>query len=211
MWRESWSLLRSRNPPGNPNAMGEGSFLKSLFAFILRELDEPIARWERTPCNDLWSDHFATCPLLLLRTSTMTSLVRPTLTSILLCCVIALGHAPAWMHVSSCAGHCGHASVDRGVCPTEVVHSCGCHSHGCDVPPHHGEEPGYPPAHDSDTCHICQSLAAPVGLVDLSGPTLTSDAVCEFAARRLTSVVAQPSISWPPLRGPPVAGVFSVG
>lgn len=142
-----------------------------------------------------------------IRTSPMTSPVRSTLMSIL-CCVIALGHAPAWMHVATCDGHCSYASVENGACGSGVSHSCGCHSHGSDATAK-DDRPDPPPAHDSDSCHICQSLAAPSGVVDHHCPQLVSDSVCELAVSRLATVYARSSISWPPLRGPPTEHRFS--
>lgn len=58
--------------------------------------------------------------------------------------------------------------------------------------------------HDSHSCWICQSLAAPNGLVDQSQSTINREwieladwPICDSADAGL-------SISWPPLRGPPV-------
>ncbi len=135
-----------------------------------------------------------------IRTSTMTSLVRPFLTSIL-CCVFAFGHVPAWMHVATCDDHCGHASIESDACSSDVVHSCGCGSHGCDTVAADDEKPEQRPTHDSDICHICLSLAAPSGVVDHDGPDLVFDAVCELSVCRSTT----PAYAQPAMRARPAA------
>lgn len=121
----------------------------------------------------------------------MTSLFRPLLSSIL-CCVIACGHAPAWLHVATCDGHshaedvCGEANVSSSTSETECSHCChprptlGPVSSGQnDVQiDNDGESHG---EHDSDNCFVCQSLASPCGVTS------------EFVSSIVTGLVSQPS------------------
>lgn len=159
-----------------------------------------------TANNDLWSDHFAT-QLSQKRTSPMTPLVRPLLSSIL-CCVIAFGHAPAWLHVATCEDGCGATSV--ATTPESSVDcSHGCHHHPTEsLVATQGETASPPPAapaggHDSDTCAVCQSLASSNGVVSLGPTTLAFEYVCEpsFVCADRLPVEASIAIAEP--RGPP--------
>lgn len=132
------------------------------------------------------------------RTSLMTSLVRPLLSSIL-CCMIAFGHLPAWLHVATCGDGCGNT-------PVAVAEDTSC-SHGCC---HHSDDsaepnslPEAPADHDSDSCAACQSLASSIGVVSLSETTLAREYVCEpvFARVDRDPIGASFSIAQP--RGPP--------
>jgi len=119
-------------------------------------------------------------------------LLRPLLTAVL-CCVVAFGHAPAWLHVATCGKTSG--GVGEG-CETIVGGHCCCkHTNpfaGRSVskvaggitkvrPKVNADEPMssrmvgelVPTAdlpiddHSSDDCVICQSLMTAVGEIDL--------------------------------------------
>lgn len=145
--------------------------------------------------------------------SHVTSPVRLCLTS-LLCCVFAFGHAPAWLHVATCGEHCQQASIENANGRSVANHSCGCKSHECqtakgkadrsDSSPNQDSDSG----HDSDSCHVCQSLAAPSGLVEYDDVDVVVDVVCELAVFYSATALPTSSISWPPLRGPPVPNSF---
>ena len=143
------------------------------------------------------------------RMSTMTSLFRPLLTS-MLCCVIAFGHAPAWLHVATCDDHCGHESSAGHVDATPHAHVCPLSGHGrqaagtieqvrlpSDVPL------GAHTPHDSDGCGICQSLAAPCGFADAIVASPTYGVSCESIDLQKPAVEIASQLSLPPLRGPP--------
>ena len=122
--------------------------------------------------------------------------------------MIAFGHAPAWLHVATCEDGCGDAVV---AVPDDSVTACshGCRHHASDASDSKAtsEESGLPanPAdqHDSDTCAVCQSLAASIGVVSLSATTLAREYVRErlFFGADQDPVVASLSIAQP--RGPP--------
>ena len=104
--------------------------------------------------------------------NSVTSMTMPRrLLSIVLCCVMALGYAPAWLHVATCDGH--HAS--ERLAHADSTASCGCghsHEHGgsgnVDLPAEdfEGTDSESTPAngHDSDSCPICQSLSNAKGV-----------------------------------------------
>ena len=128
----------------------------------------------------------------------MTSLVRPILSSIL-CCMIAFGHAPAWLHVATCEVDCGDTS---GV-SSDSLTACGC-CHHSDEPAESSSQPDAPADHhDSDSCAACQSLAGSIGVVSLSETTLAREYVCDlvFVRAEQDPIVASCSIAHP--RGPP--------
>jgi hypothetical protein len=80
-----------------------------------------------------------------------------------LCSVIALGYAPAWLHVSVCHDH--HASGDACVetnlsCFSECGHAHDSHDHQLGSE----DSDGQPPEHDPETCLVCQSLGSVNGL-----------------------------------------------
>lgn len=133
--------------------------------------------------------------------------VRPLLVS-LLCSLILLGHAPAWLHVGGCS-HALESSVDPK--PFKAV-AC---SHSCD---HHTESNSQGQAaengcheskvpdgheHDSDSCVICQSLVAPTGMQWEQGITTVGD-LGHYQSSRIAAsraIPAQHRIPHP--RGPP--------
>ena len=92
----------------------------------------------------------------------MTLHLRP-IVAALLCGILALGHAPAWLHVASCDDH---ALVDRSAETEPVDQSHCCHDHGADQSTEAGDESSDDSSnhHDSDRCATCLSLAAPSGL-----------------------------------------------
>ncbi|PHQ34749.1 hypothetical protein CEE69_12750 [Rhodopirellula bahusiensis] len=152
--------------------------------------------------------------------------IRP-LTTFLLSFTLLLGHAPAWLHVATCDhGASGHAGCDHGHSACQHngnVHECcaddhGCHSQACEETASSAcsqdslanatefEGESHSP-HDSHSCWICQSLAAPGGFVDQDQASITCEWI-EFAAwPTCLSADVDPSISWPPLRGPPAIRV----
>jgi len=143
----------------------------------------------------------------------MTSLLRPLLSS-MLCCVIAFGQLPAWLHVASCHGH---AHCVRVAAEKDSADVC---SHGC----HHlstnreadnsrrGEatrvvrsrEAPAVPSHDSEHCVTCHSLASPVGLVWNLELPLVQESLYELAAICVDRLAVEPSFTIPQPRGPPV-------
>ncbi|MAI31324.1 MAG: hypothetical protein CBE00_02720 [Planctomycetaceae bacterium TMED240] len=121
-----------------------------------------------------------------------------------LCCVIALGYAPAWLHVSVCHDH--HAATGDEKADISCLSSC---SHTHDSLPQNAESEGSQPAddqsneHGSETCFICQSLGNANGLTlqwdaDLS-PEFLSSPTC--SCNELTFVEAPLLLTGP--RGPP--------
>lgn len=139
----------------------------------------------------------------------MTSLVRPFLSSIL-CCVIAFGHAPAWLHVATCDDH-SHAKSSVSSEKAESTCSHCCHHHHDDDEEAIGQEllriagdGGSHHEHDSDNCLICQSLASPCGVTwQLSLPLVTG-LVSQPALLPAERVFASAALSIAHPRGPPV-------
>ncbi len=153
----------------------------------------------------------------------MTSPVRPFLSSVL-CCAIALGHAPAWMHVATCDGH-SHSMVTKNVAnPSSGCSHC-CHQHHGDgraddtvagfavtenAPVGHSPTRGGGPVgshdeHDSDDCLICQSLASPCGVTWKLESLLLLSVVVQPALLPIERSFASPTLSIAHPRGPPVA------
>jgi len=134
----------------------------------------------------------------------MTSLFRPLLSS-LLCGVIAFGQAPALLHVACC-----HGEPEASACNAEVqavVCSGGCQHAKQD----HGVDPAGPkhaPAHDPDSCTICQSLLGPAGLVWVDESPLVIDCLYERATQGVDRNLYEAILCVPQPRSPP--GVASV-
>ena len=138
----------------------------------------------------------------------MSSLFRPILAT-LLCSMIVLGHAPAWLHVVHCEGH-GHASFGVASNTSAAISICsyGCHHHvsplaATETVPHSQDSSNHH-QHDSDSCAICQSLASPSGvtwelLVSLPAE-FVSYPVATAAELRFPAIL----LSIPQPRGPPV-------
>ncbi|EMI46345.1 signal peptide protein [Rhodopirellula sp. SWK7] len=151
--------------------------------------------------------------------------IRP-LTTFLLSVMLALGHAPAWLHVASCdhdvCSHrdCGHGGCEHGesILVASHHHAGCCHSHGADdwhqsasdhdafaeivLSPNSNSSP-----HESHACWICQSLASPVGLVNGGGFHVESTNAIVLEFPRCDSADVEPSHTLPPLRGPPAISV----
>ena len=141
--------------------------------------------------------------------SSMTSLFRPLLSS-LLCCVIAIGQLPALLHVASCHGHahCQRMEAER---ESSEVCSHGCHHHASENsergPKDHvvqNEESPAVPLHDSEHCAICHSLANPVGLVWNFELPLVQECLFELSSLCADRLPVEASITIPQPRGPPV-------
>lgn len=146
----------------------------------------------------------------------MSPLSRPILAS-LLCGMIVLGQAPAWLHVGTCDGH-GHGPerVSLAAEPTISVCAHGCSHHTSTTPT--AETPtaepsttsdmpdsGDPHQHDSDTCVVCQSLVSPNGVHwELLTP-LPTQYVSQPIFVATESVLLATLLSIPQPRGPPVA------
>ncbi|WP_145390069.1 DUF2946 family protein [Stieleria neptunia] len=137
----------------------------------------------------------------------MSSSFRPILAS-LLCCMIVLGHAPAWLHVAHCEGH-GHAPSGVATEKTAVVSVC---SHGCQhhASPSEAADPVSDPhdsgeqhPHDSDTCVICQSLASPSGVTWELLVSLPSEFISHPVVVAADSFLPATLLSIPQPRGPP--------
>lgn len=118
-------------------------------------------------------------------------LLRPLLTAVL-CCVVAFGHAPAWLHVATCGkaigvnldgcettGGSGHCCCKRSNPFAERIVSKGSRGEHqgstsqqspsrslAESLPDSSQPPG---DHSSDDCVICHSLMSAIGNIDL-GP-----------------------------------------
>jgi hypothetical protein len=138
------------------------------------------------------------------RTSYMTSLIRPTLSS-LLCCVIAFGQLPALLHVVDC-----HRQASESRDQSARVSSGKC-THGCQHPAsakglgagggHEDDSSG----HDSDHCSVCQSLTNPVGVVWNFELPQSFEYLCEPALICAEPLPVEPSVVIPQPRGPPLS------
>ncbi|MGI9443641.1 MAG: DUF2946 domain-containing protein [Rubripirellula sp.] len=134
------------------------------------------------------------------------TLLQRTLPSIL-CCVIAVGYAPAWLHVSVCHDH--HAvGSDGGNADLPCLHRCGhSHSDATGIPGDEAltdtdEQPsGH--GHDSETCFVCQSLGNANGLTLQWDTPLQSTRLCEPVFTPGEFALVGPSLSIAQPRGPP--------
>jgi len=115
-------------------------------------------------------------------------LLRPLLAAVL-CCVVAFGHAPAWLHVATCGTE---SSVFEASCQSNSGSHCGCkrfnpfadrsaskesltlrHSGGLQKSPSGPDSEPSPVSerpigeHSSDDCVICHSLMSALGQIDL--------------------------------------------
>ncbi|WP_047813231.1 DUF2946 family protein [Rhodopirellula islandica] len=140
----------------------------------------------------------------------MTSLFRPLVAS-LLCSLIVLGQAPAWLHVATCDSE-SHSQVTESASDTVFVCSHGCYhqatapdASGSDadnaVPASH--DSSSPHEHDPNTCGICQSLAAPVGVTWELVVVLPVESVSELTSVSPARLLSATLLSIPQPRGPP--------
>ena len=132
----------------------------------------------------------------------------------LLCGLIVLGHAPAWLHVGTCDGH-GHAlsSVASEETASVCSHGCGHHAshHEAAAPeaaatdPHSHDSPVSDDQHqhDSDTCAICQSLAGPGGVTWDLLVSVPAEFVPQPVFVAAESTLSATLLSIPQPRGPP--------
>ncbi len=144
----------------------------------------------------------------------MPSRVQSLLTSIM-CCVIAFGHAPAWLHVATCDDGCGTALLSNVASPVAdaetSVSACphGCCHHAAKVDlSSEAQSPTDLPSkpsdhHDSDTCAVCQSLAGSNGVVSFVCASLALEYLCEPAFICADRAAVEASISIAQPRGPP--------
>ena len=118
----------------------------------------------------------------------------------LLAGLVAIGHAPAWLHVADCEHHESHFSVAE-------IFSTGCH-HGC----HHDhvneaedaqQDSESHDKHDSGSCAICQSLASANGVVWQLEADLRSELCFETKRISVSLNIESTSLSIPQPRGPP--------
>ncbi len=138
----------------------------------------------------------------------MTSFVRPYIVS-LLCGVVAIGHAAAWLHVADC-DHEGHAHVALRAAAAEqdCLHHQDCCHHDVEVAgdPQRAanEESNHShDDHDSGSCLICQSLGLANG-VDWQLDSLTIVPADNEVARLFAVLVPGSTyLSIPQPRGPP--------
>ena len=134
----------------------------------------------------------------------MNSSIRTIIAS-LLCGVAVLGHAPAWVHLADCDHGAHEASLHEASAPVEETCPFGCQHHADDdaAESPQGDSDGH--HHDSDSCVICQSLAAPTGVTWQIESNLSSEACCEFV--QVLSILETRSNfqSIPQPRGPPVS------
>ena len=177
------------------------------FAKISQSRDEPNVCGHRIKQQSSLVGPFCNSNSLK-RTSSMTSPIRPFLSSIL-CCVIAFGHAPAWLHVATCDGH-SHAKSSVSSEKTEPTCSHCCH-HQHDDEEATGQEllridgdGGSHHEHDSGNCLICQSLASPCGVTWQINQTLVTGLVFQPAFFPSECLFASASLSIAHPRGPPV-------
>ncbi|TWT73322.1 DUF2946 domain-containing protein [Allorhodopirellula solitaria] len=139
----------------------------------------------------------------------MTSLVQ-SIVSTILCCAIAFGHAPAWLHVAGCEDGCGSmlAQVPQStgaICP----HSC-CHDTSQPTVSASADESTDSPVsssvpHDSDTCATCQSLAGSFGVIPPGMVTLSPERASVPVSLSSAEAAVAGSISIAKPRGPPAA------
>ena len=133
----------------------------------------------------------------------MTSFLRPLLAS-LLCGMIVIGHAPAWLHI----GGFHHQVATSSQSESEAVCQHSCHLHPAATTTSSGQEqqqelPADHHEHDSDSCVICQSLVAPNGTPGQIVPPV-SGGICvvdQFVADASAPDQAFLPIAQP--RGPP--------
>ncbi len=137
----------------------------------------------------------------------MTSLIRPFLSSIL-CCVIAFGHAPVWLHVATCDGHSHAEVVEKSDDSAKSCSHC-CHyldvDTGVDQPSMIARGAGGShQEHDSDNCLICHSRATPSGVAWQTFPPVFTGASSLPAPLpgECVFVSASRTIAHP--RGPPI-------
>ena len=136
----------------------------------------------------------------------MPSYVRPILVT-LLCGLASIGHAPAWLHVADCV-HVGHSRLTAAGKDTGCQH--GCHHHHDDpsdrdesATPFDGSADGSHGDHDSDSCALCQSLAAPTGVRWQPECALLAETCVETARVARVSSPDSIALSIPQPRGPP--------
>lgn len=129
--------------------------------------------------------------------------------SSILCCVIAVGYAPAWLHVSTC--HDRHASeADSDKAGSACLPSCS-HSHVNQSHASHDDGPtdtdGHqsPNKHDSDTCFVCQSLANATGVTLELGSSLEGTSVNQPAFLPDEPIFIGLFLSIAQARGPPAS------
>ncbi|TWU20664.1 hypothetical protein Pla52o_45430 [Novipirellula galeiformis] len=154
----------------------------------------------------------------------MLSLIRPYVAAVL-CSVVALGHAPAWLHVSTCHGDVschgdltcvgGAAEEDKLQCvslppssepgSTRVSCSHGCHHHD-DEPVAETDSSAPQPLehHDHDRCPICQSLSTPCGFTWELEAAVLSDVYIEPAENHCSFIPASAFLVVAAPRGPPI-------
>jgi hypothetical protein len=124
-----------------------------------------------------------------------------------LCCVLAIGYAPAWLHVSICHDH--HATGDdvetaEFSCLGSCSHAHASASHESDAAGSQGAE-GQPSEqqHDSDTCFVCQSLGNANGLTPEWDIPLQSTSFCEPTSIPNEFTFVGPCLLIAEARGPP--------
>lgn len=154
-------------------------------------------------------------------------LFRPLLIAVL-CCVVAFGHAPAWLHVATChEATCAESSsheVVRGV-NTSGCHSCCGHANpfagrsseagssrqqdepssrvsaSLQTPESSSSQPLE--EHSSDGCMICQSLFSATGNVEMEGPGCAALRPFRFVPFESNEWVSEGVCHTLHLRGPP--------
>lgn len=125
----------------------------------------------------------------------------------ILCCVIAIGYAPAWLHVSVCHDH--HAvGLDGGTTDLACLHRCGHSRSDATEIPRDGaltdtEEEPSEHGHDSETCFVCQSLGNANGLTLQWDTPLQNTRIREPAFTPGRHLVVRPSLLIAKPRGPP--------
>lgn len=147
----------------------------------------------------------------------MSTVPRPLLANLLVA-IVAIGHAPAWLHVAATPHEkTPHATAHQGIPgvhareQTSVVSrsSCCCaHSQSTDV----ADGTGNPVddgsgRSDHDHCVLCQSLFGTVGFVDAGNDDLCVEPLVTRLVCLDRGMIVSPLRSWVQPRGPPAASL----
>ncbi|WP_147274283.1 hypothetical protein [Bremerella cremea] len=144
----------------------------------------------------------------------MVSLFRP-LYVLVLCGMLAAGHAPAWFHLATCGDTCQTHHHDRGShTHAHPNHDTTCGAHHCC---HHdsssatrteqpGEEPSdQAPHHHPDGCVVCQSLALVAAITWVKPVRVSLQPACEQIALQTQLPVCDSLVALSQARAPPRA------
>ena len=125
-----------------------------------------------------------------------------TIIASLLCGMATLGHAPAWLHLANC-DHGTQKGIQKVAAQKDSVlahDTCCCQHHSDPEPDSEGDSL---PKHDHESCVICQSMAAPSGVIWQVESDLTSESLFELAQIQNILEIQSNFQSIPQPRGPP--------